>query len=148
MQQLVTGQTAFKASYRRGSKCACVHRCVCMNILVAFQTDWLERRKRIWTLIPFTFECCVSSVLISVAGHVCFCLPGTRSQPCYWLDLRVWKCSGLVSIKVRDSATSAVTHLSIPVCAVTLFCFSLLVFSSGLFSLVFRWLLCGFFSVR
>lgn len=112
------------------------------TLLADFQTHQLERRKRIWPLVPFTFECRVFSVLISIAGHMHFCLPGIRSQPCYWLDLDVWRCGSLASIKLLDSATSTVTHLSIPLFAVALFRFSLPLILCRLFNLVLQGCVC------
>lgn len=117
----------------------CTHICLYEYTLLAdFRTDRLERRKRIRPLVPFTFERRVFSVLIGIAGHVHFCLPGIHSQPRYWLDLGAWRCSSLASITALDSATFTVTHLSVPVFAVASFRFSLPLISCRLFNLVLR----------
>lgn len=64
------------------------------------------------------------SVLIDAAGHRHFRLLEIHSEPFYWLDLDVWDCGALASIRVPDLAISTLTHLSIPIfycCIISLF---------------------------
>lgn len=71
--------------------------CVCVNeytVLADLQTDWLERRKRIQSLVPFVLECCGFSVLISAAGHRHFCFLVIHSNVTSW----TWVWGALVPL--------------------------------------------------
>jgi len=101
--------------------CVCIHVYVYMNILYQHTPKMICRRRGRGFSRLYRSGCvlCVFCVDLCCWTRVCFCLPGICSQSRYWLDLGACQRSSLATIMVRDSATCTVTHLGVPVFALS-----------------------------
>lgn len=51
----------------------------------------------------------VDCICIALFSHVhvsclCMCLLAIQVPPCYWLDIPAWRCNGLISVRLPNSA--------------------------------------------